>query len=181
MYNKYDVPPGNRVSEAAEFIARVSNADIERAKETLKVFFDATLDDCYVDENKKMTAKAWVNIRATSSDFRLSPTGNYWHRDAGFHRTSETPVQSRYSMTMVGPPTDVLISNAELALLESTRAYPTVSFGTEETIAMDALPKHPIRTGQIYRFTMGERDFPVHSSPTNILTTDSIFVSVVYY
>lgn len=167
LFNKTGVLSPNLLSQASEFVSANSNATYA-ATRTLEEFFNATLLDRYNNDTEKMaTAKAWLLI-----DIGKSSPRYLWHRDGQSGLAGPGQVPSSYAMTLVGPPTVILCPSPEV-----DAAMP----GFEESSAhmLSYQPREGLRTGQIYRFTSGSVDSPVHSTP--IFNEDRIFLTVEYY
>lgn len=177
MFYQLDVIRRKRASETAKFVASHSNATVSSAKKTLQAFFDSTLEDCY-SKDKDMMAQAKSTIYVIATPTRAKAAAHFWHRDNEGSPDPDGTVHSRYSMTMVGPPTDILFSNdtVDAALLNP---WLTWDLNASTFQVLEAREKRPLRTGQIYRFTTGQKDSPIHSTP--VFETDRIFVTVFYY
>jgi hypothetical protein len=144
---------------------------IHTVNATLTVFFDATLIDYLTNTTRSLAVtRAWLYIKT------FKGRGPYfWHRDYPFGG-SPGVIFSRYSMTLIGIPTAVLLPTAAVDAAVNSE-LPFFNIGTSRTLSRQ--PRETISTGQIYRFTMGKANSPVHSTP--IHPGDRIFVSVVYY
>lgn len=79
-------------------------------------------------------------------------------------------------MTLIGSPTAVLLLTAVVNAAVNT-AMPSFNIGSSRVLSRQ--PRENVRTGHIYRFTMGQADSPVHSGPRH--SKSRVFVSVVYY
>lgn len=155
------------LSHATKFVFAYSNA-ISATTETLKIFFKTTLADSLNDNPTKLAATtAWLFITMSKSS-----TVYRWHRDIDPRTGHFGPPTSRYSMTLIGPPTDVLRSNPAVDAV-----FPKV-YTPDISPIVTAAPREAVNSGQIYRFTTGQADFPIHSTP--VFDEDRIFVSVVY-
>ncbi|KUJ09162.1 uncharacterized protein LY89DRAFT_763817 [Mollisia scopiformis] len=154
------------VPAVRQFITQHSKADLSAITGTLTAFFDSALKDYGARNAGEMAkAQAWVFITIS----KINSYGkHYWHRD-GICGLENGRVLSRYSMAMVGPPTEVICSSEPQLGLELHHAQK----------GLESLPRHPIATGQVYRFTTGQGDSPIHSTP--VFKTGRIFVSVIYY
>lgn len=153
------------VPHVIKFVSAYSNAS-EAATETLKAFFKITLADCFNDDPRSFaTAEYWLYIAMAKSSPKY-----VWHRDRSVLGRPD-PIISRYSMTLLGPPTIVLRPDISFEGMRGTQRPVDVD--------LDSMPRELINTGQIYRFTTGKINSPVHSTP--VFHEDRIFVSVVYY
>lgn len=84
-------------------------------------------------------------------------------------------------MTLIGPPTAVLRPSTLVSVTadgENQGHERNFYIGRDVGLNHRQLREN-ISTGQIYRFTIGRTDSPVHSAPRHF--EDRIFVSVVYY
>ncbi|KAE8446166.1 hypothetical protein EG329_012391 [Mollisiaceae sp. DMI_Dod_QoI] len=171
-YVQESLRPKDCASEAANFVVSHSNANRAAARRTLDVFFNSTLADCCMYDEESM-AKAKAAVRIITSPANLISHPHIWHRDGNCFPVNIGHINSRYSMTMVGPPTDVLFE--DIPVDDAVSRW----YDRRAVAILEAQRTRPLSTGQIYRFTIGRSDSPVHSTP--VFTTDRIFVSVVYY
>lgn len=167
--NEKGIYPSQLEDEAVKFVMANSNAT-DSVRSTLEAFFDATLADyLYLSKDARSIRdiKRWLLITIT----KISGPSR-WHRDIPYHGGRPGQTLSRYSMTLVGPPTIVLRPSGVVDAAMNRFAPPDPKTLTQQ-------PREEIETGQIYRFTIGRADSPVHTTPEH--RKDRIFVSVVYY
>lgn len=153
------------VSEATNFVVTHSDADRATAERTLEKFVNATLEDCYDEQ----TTWGWLYMVATPARATKVSYQNIWLRDQdGGLDPSKRRILSRYSMTMAGPPTDVLVPNPVV-----DAALPTHTNGWLNGL-LNSQDKRPLSTGQIYRFTTGQK-IPHFILPQSSTQTGSSF------
>lgn len=171
-YNDQDFKAAASTSRASRFVLSNSDANKSALNATLRSFFEATLADCFNHNAEAMAAaKAWLFINIAQSY-----QTHYWHRDPPPNNLgSPGQVLSRYSMTLVGPPTDVLRPGPGV---DATSPVFTM-IPRKSPVWLSTRPREAISPGQIYRFTIGQVNSPVHSTP--VFNGNRIFVSVVYY
>jgi hypothetical protein len=123
------------------------------------------------------TPAVWFTIRlAKRTDAFEIPR---WHRDGKMFRVGATEgVPSKcykIAVTLLGAPTLVLENTPLVAEIARGRMFEE----RRETLAhaFERSPQVEIATGQIFAFTCGEPDSPIHSEPD--IKSDRIFMSVV--
>lgn len=176
------IPSSQLISEASWFVMQNSDAQMNYMEETLGSFLDRTREDYLggkvddVPTSNAATTAAWLCIRMTKSTNAF--TIPRWHRDGRmFPSDRKEQIHSKYAMTLLGPPTLVLV-DSDLVNKVVTKDDNPQEVRVEYANRLSLQPLVEIEQGQIIRFTWGQINSPVHSEPN--INCDRVFVSVLY-
>jgi len=86
-------------------------------------------------------------------------------------------IHSKYSVTLLGSPTRILVENELVTAVVQPKDNFEVMRG-KYAIRLEGQPMVGVGKGEIVRFTWGRRDSPVHSEPD--MDGDRVFVSVLF-
>lgn len=157
---------------ARDYLLTHSDADTAKLTATLKSFFKSTAADCFHDSPglfKATHGQLFITVNRHASVLT-------WHRDPRVINPSPPGrVYSRYGMALLGPPTRVLKPSAAV----DARLLKQPGYNSLTAADIKASEEHQIEHRQIYRFTTGQPDSPVHSTP--VYAEDRIFLSVLYH
>jgi hypothetical protein len=183
--------------EGAKFVARLTDGVEDEVARTIKQFITTTQHDCVGSAEEKRSC--WFTIRSTK------PTDEFniprWHRDGPMYpydEGREEVVRSKYAITLLGPPTLMLVPDEDTFAierqglaqhywwLEKDIPRPSQEQWDEADLELrkwlenefKETPKVDIGHGQIVRFSWGRDNSPIHSEPD--IVCDRIFMSVLY-
>jgi len=176
------------VGSAADFIsAHSSVVDESSLVRVLASYVDSATQDAVKnagpEDKNSITESCWLTIRITKpcSDYVLPR----WHRDGRMFNCTCTVrnSHSKYAATILGPATLLLNPSAEVdEILLRTLGSTVGNFEENRSkvaTALAAVPRVPVRTGQLVRFSWGQSDSPVHSEPDSS-SSDRIFMSILF-
>jgi hypothetical protein len=176
VYDYYGpVPAPHMITEAAHFMAQNSDAQMSPLEETLKNFLRRTREDC--TGTPEESAAAWLTIRMTkpTDEYTLIPR---WHQDGVMFPPDRAGlVRSKYAMTILGKPTRIMVASPYVFEVVGPD-HDSEEMRQEYAERLASQPLENVATGQIFRFSYGQLDSPVHSEPD--MNSDRVFLSVLY-
>ncbi|CEI61878.1 hypothetical protein FVEN_g2934 [Fusarium venenatum] len=183
--------------EGSKFVARLTDGVENEVARIIKEFIVTTQNDCV--GNAKEKRACWFTIRSTK------PTDEFniprWHQDGPMYpydKGREEVVRSKYALTLLGPPTLMLVPDEDAFATERQGIAQHFWWQEKDTHRPSAeewdeadlklrkwlenefkeTPRVQIEHGQIVRFSWGRDNSPLHSEPDIIC--DRIFISVLY-
>jgi hypothetical protein len=121
------------------------------------------------------SVSAWLVIRMTipTLEYTLMPR---WHRDGlMYHSDTDGDVNYKYAITLLGNPTKLL---AESDLVRGIVHGSHQMKRAEYTEKLSSEPVIEAASGEIAKFSWGQKDSPVHSEPD--MNSDRVFISILY-
>jgi hypothetical protein len=169
-------------SSAIQFCTENCILDENALESSIVDFIDATHADCLGTYDEKQSCHVTIFL------WKAEPKGfgkPAWHRDGPLHpmtRGSMAFTRSKYSTTLKGQPTRVLVNtsnviNTATEVYDKDLRYDDMARIFEKA-GFDKTQCEDIKTGQLVRFTWEGVDCPVHAEP--MITEDRVFLSVIY-
>ncbi|KAH7303860.1 hypothetical protein B0I35DRAFT_446127 [Stachybotrys elegans] len=171
--------------KAAAFVGSRSNGDAGQLVPLFEKFLTLAQQDCASDPTAQPTHSCWLCIRMTlPTDVWTVPR---WHTDGiMFDCTCPEPrtPHSKYAFTLLGPSTRVIAPDpmATAVLLSPSDTgdeWDQNEPDSELASRLSGYAQATLAPGQVFRFSWGHRDSPIHSEPDST-GLHRVFVSILF-